>query len=106
MQVLVFIGLILWAVFGSPKKDVANWFYDYKPAPWETIDAFYYPDNNNLSKHSVAYGINSLDECRRWASGQAAANNDPYFTRSSFLCWIGKTGEEFAGMKVYRTNAR
>lgn len=103
---LIAVVLILWAVFGSPLKDIANWFYEYEPAPWETVDAFYYYDNKNPAKHSTAYGIKSLDECRRWASGQAAMNNDPYFTRSSYLCWIGKTGEQFAGMEVYRTNAR
>ncbi|MEY4209369.1 MAG: hypothetical protein RLZZ20_2521, partial [Pseudomonadota bacterium] len=25
---------------------------------------------------------------------------------ASYLRWIGKTGDEFAGMPVYRTNAR
>jgi hypothetical protein len=106
MPAFIAIGMILWAIFGSPKKDLANWLYEYEPAPWETVDAFYYPDNNNLAKHSAAYGLKSLDECRKWVSGQAAAYNDPNFSRSSYLCWIGKTDEEFAGMKIYRTNAR
>ncbi len=106
MPTFIVIAVILWAIFGSPKKDIANWFYEYEPAPWETVDAFYYPNNNNLTKHSAAYGLKSLDECRRWAFGQAAADNDSYFSRSSYLCWIGRTNEEFAGMKVYRTNAK
>jgi hypothetical protein len=78
---------------------------------WARCIKFQMPGCINLHvpvtiNHSVAYGVKSLDECRRWAAGQAIANNDPYFSRSSYLCWIGKTGEEFAGMPVYRTNAR
>ncbi len=99
-------ALILWAIFGSPMHDLAEWFYKYKPAPWEKVDAIYYPDNDNRAKHSIAAGLSSLDECRTWANSQASADNDPYFIRSSYLCWIGKTNEEFAGMQVYRTNAK
>ena len=106
MQAFFVIGLILWSIFGSPKKNLADWFYEYEPAPWEAVDAFYYSDNNNLAKYTASYGMKSLDDCRVWASGQATAQNDPYFARSSYLCWIGKTGDEFAGMQVYRTNAR
>ncbi len=103
---LVVIALILWAIFGSPLKTVANRFYEYEPAPWETVDAFYYYDNRDLAKHSSAHGLKTLDECRSWANGQAAMNRDLAFERSSYLCWIGKTGEQFAGKDVYRTNAR
>lgn len=99
-------ALILWAIFGSPKHDLADWFYKYEPAPWETVDAFYYPDNNNLAKYSGAYGLKTLDECRDWATRQAIAHNDGFFYHSSYLCWIGKTDKEFAGMQVYRTNAK
>ncbi len=54
MQALFVIGLIIWAILGSPKKNLAEWFYEDEPAPWETVDAFYYADNHNLAKHTAS----------------------------------------------------
>ena len=43
MHYLVILILIFWAVFGEPKKNIANSFYEFEAAPWETVDAFFIP---------------------------------------------------------------
>lgn len=40
----------LWFWLGDPPKDAANWFWPDSPAPWEQVDAVYYPDNSDLTK--------------------------------------------------------
>lgn len=103
---LIVVALIIWAVLGSPKKDVANWFYKDKAAPWETVDAFYYPDRSNLNKVEMAYGLKSVEACRDWVYFQASLHRDPGMNRSSYGCGIGRLSEAHYGIPVYRTDTR
>ena len=51
---LITIGIGLWFFLGEPAKDVANWFWENSAAPWEEVDAFYYPNRSNLTVHKEA----------------------------------------------------
>ena len=105
MQWLLLLGLGGWAIFGSPTKDVANWFWSNEAAPWETVDAFYYPDRNDLSRDQRAYGLESVDACRAWVNGVAHSHNDIGIRRGSYECAVGYL-EDFGDLRVYRTTVR
>lgn len=64
MPLIILIAIGLWFWFGDPLKTVANWFWESNAAPWETVDAFYYPNRNDLTQFQKMPGLNSVDECR------------------------------------------
>jgi len=101
MQIFILIIIGLWFWLGNPKNDVANWFYSNEPAPWETVDAFYYPNNSNLSDYRVMSGLSDAQACRSWVSQMAALNGDPNMQRSSYECGAGKPTIKY-GLNVYR----
>lgn len=105
MPVIILIGVALWFIFGSPPVTVANWFWENDAAPWETVDAYYYPDRSDLSKHQAFSGLASVQACRDQVFAMAAINNDPSMVRGSYECGIQKTGE-FGTMSVYRATVR
>src|SRR5689334_10257410 len=101
LRYLVFAGLAVWAVLGSPINYAAGVFWPAKPAPWEAVDAYYYPDPSNLSVHKAALGVGSLDACRSWVRAMAAVNSDPGVTRGDYECGVGKL-QMLGDMTVYR----
>lgn len=103
LALAVFVG---WVMLGSPANDVAGWFWSEGPAPWEGVDAFYYPDRSRLSVHEQRLDVGSLDVCRRWAYAAAAAKNDPRLQRGDYECSVGFMRELGDGMKVYRITVR
>ena len=98
-------ALCLWALFGSPTNDLAGVFWSQRPAPWEAVDAFYYPDRHNLSIHRAAYNLGSLDGCRSWVRPMGQTNADPSLTRGDYECGIGKL-RELGDLTVYRITVR
>jgi hypothetical protein len=105
LRYLAFGGLCAWAVFGTPNSDLAGLFWGKGPAPWESVDAFYYPNRHNLSVHRAAHNVGSLDGCRAWVRKAARADADPALTRGDYECGVGKL-EPFGGMTVYRITVR
>ena len=101
MPIVILIVVVFWGILGTPKKDVANWLYKNKPAPWEKVDAIYYPDRTNLRQQKVAEGLNSLDECRDWVYSQAASHGDYGMRRGDYECGVGRIDAYF-GLPVYR----
>ena len=65
-------GALAWFAIGTPASDVASWIWGDRPAPWETVDAFYYPNRNNLSHDERRLNVGSLDACRAWVAATAA----------------------------------
>ena len=105
---IVFIGgLCLWFVFGEPSTTVANMFWRYEKAPWETVTAVYYEDVHSAfsqREFSLA-GLASIQACRDYAE-QMAAKRPPGDAREwGYLCFMGEPRFEY-GMRIYRTNAR
>lgn len=50
----------LW-YFGTPFKTAAEVFWPNSPAPWETVEAYYYP---NEFRHGLPIESESLAKCR------------------------------------------
>ncbi|RWF20532.1 hypothetical protein [Mesorhizobium sp.] len=103
--VLVIIGLGGWFAFGDPPSTVAGWWWPETSAPWETVDAFFYPDRNNLYLVQEQDGLKSLQACRDWVSAAAYANGDPTMSRSDYECGLGKS-EPYGTLKLYRNTVR
>lgn len=83
-------GLVLiWLVFGSPLSTAANLFWKEGPAPWETIDAYYYPDRYDLSVDISRLDVSSIRACRDWVYATAATKGDPNLERGDYECAIG-----------------
>ncbi len=102
MPLLILFAVGLWFFFGDPPETVANTFWPEDAAPWETVDAFYYPNRNDLSDFRKVSGLQSVDECRDAVSSMAATYNDSSFTRGDYECGI-EIVDNFYGMNVYRT---
>lgn len=100
---LLLVGL--WFLIGSPGNVAARLFWPESPAPWEQVDAYYYPDAGDLSRSVRKPDVGGIAGCRAWASGVAAANGDPRFERSEYECGIGEVDANWPG-KVYRITAR
>jgi hypothetical protein len=88
-------------VSDEDRHTVANWWWPETAAPWETVDAFYYPNKSNLYLVQEQGGLESVDACRDWVRGAAFANGDPEMTRGDYECGIGKP-EPYGSLKVYR----
>ena len=55
-------------------SDIAGWVWRNSPAPWETVDALYYPTRNNLSHDERRLNVGSIDGvARRWLELQLSA---------------------------------
>ncbi len=73
------------------------------PAPWEEVDAFYYPDASDLTAHEESRKVGNLEACRDWAFGRAELYGDPDMRRSTYECGIGPhKRSDFGGLTVYR----
>jgi hypothetical protein len=90
---------------GEFSEERGEWFWKDGPAPWETVDAFYDPDRNDLFTMETAQGFANLDGCRGWVRVAATTRNDPGLLRGDYECGVGKP-EPFGAVSVYRITAR
>lgn len=97
--------IIHYLIFGSFRRDAGNFFWPDDVAPWETVDAFYYPDARDPSRFESANGLEDKDQCRSWAQAAALRNQDPDFSEGDYECGIGKL-DQFGSVTVYRIIAR
>ncbi|WP_299821237.1 hypothetical protein [uncultured Jannaschia sp.] len=105
MPIIVILIVGAWFVFGDPPKTVANWFWSDGAAPWEEVDAYYYPDRSNLTSYQAGPGLRSVQECRDWVNAAAAANGDASLVRGDYECAVEQV-DSFAGGPVYRLTVR
>lgn len=105
MRLIIFAALLGWFIFGSPTKNVADWIWANEAAPWETVDAFYYPRRSDLTVWRSMLGLNSVEDCRAWVSEEAARNGDGGLAWGDYECAVGKLGAR-AGLTVYRATVR
>ena len=107
MRVGWIVGAVIlaWFALGSPMSDIAGWIWEDQPAPWESVDAFYYPNRSNLAKSERSLNVGSLEACRWWASKTAARNNDPEIRRGDYECGVGYL-RDLGDLRVYRVTAR
>lgn len=76
MKKILLLSLIMLLAGCSPEAVVADAFWEDEPAPWEEVDAFYYPNKHNLNIVESQPGLKTLDECRAWVQDRADQNND------------------------------
>ena len=105
MPILILIVAGAWFFWGDPPKTVANWFWEYEAAPWETVDAFYYPNRNNLSKYQKVSGLGSVESCRTAVYSMASNYGDVSLIRGDYECGIEVVGN-LGGIDIYRTTTR
>lgn len=84
---------------------IAGWFWPKSPAPWETVDAFYYPSKTNLPIDRREYDMPSMESCRRWVFQQAALNGDPKLERGDYECGVGLV-RNVGDLRIYRLSLR
>lgn len=105
MPLILLILVGAWFLFGSPSKTAANWFWPDREAPWETIDAFYYPNREDMSVFLRLSGLGNAQECRDWVFSMASIEEDPGMLRGDYECGVGFI-EDFGGMSVYRLTVK
>lgn len=105
MPILIIAGVALWFLFGDPPKTVANMFWADDAAPWETVDAYYYPGRGDLSIHQSQRGLSSVQRCRDWAYRAAAINGDAALSRGDYECGV-EVVDSFGTLPVYRITVR
>lgn len=103
--VILLIIVALWFLLGNPASNVANVFWPGRPAPWETVDAFYYPDRDDLTVSEAAYALPDIQTCREWVRFSAVARGDPELARGDYECGFGYL-ETMGTVRVYRDTAR
>ena len=84
MPLIILLAIGVWFMFGDPPKTVVNWFWESDAAPWETVDAFYYPNRNDLTQFQKMPGLNSLDDCRNSVRSITAKNGDSGIIRGDY----------------------
>ncbi|WP_141245827.1 hypothetical protein [Mesorhizobium sp. WSM3862] len=102
LPMLFLLGIGAWFLFGDPGKTVANWWWPNDAAPWETVDAFYYPNVGDLSIVQQKHGLKDVQACRDWVSAAAYIARDPMMTHSDYECGLGKPKDYQGMMNVYR----
>jgi len=100
---IAILSLLIWAALGDPVQTVANWLWPRSPAPWESVDAIYYPDKANPLVSVDNQDVGSLTRCRAWVIS-VAKQNDPGLQRSDYQCGIGHRYSE--GLNIYRLVVR
>lgn len=81
--------LVLWVLFGHPLSFIANTFWSESNAPWEKVDAFYYPDASDLSVWESQVDVGSIQECRDWVENSASKNGDEDLRQGDYECGVG-----------------
>ena len=103
----IFLALGLFGLSGcdNPAQTVADWFWPSSAAPWEEVDAVYYPDKENLWNYERRRNVGSLADCRTWVRAEAMRFNDPILQRGDYECGVGRLGGA-GGVDVYRLSVR
>ncbi len=72
----------------------------------DTVDAYYYPDKNDLSQHRSFLDVGSVEKCRVAVFHAATLNGDPRMLRGDYECAIGRTGDSLGDIKIYRETVK
>jgi hypothetical protein len=72
----------------------------------DQVDAVYYPDKNNLTKHQFFPNVGTVENCQVVVFQAASKNNDPNLERGDYECGVGPTGDSVGDVKVYKETRR
>jgi len=82
------IVLIVWILSAAPGF-LAGIFWSDSNAPWEKVDAFYYPDASDLTECESQMDVGSVQACRDWVEDSATEKGDPNMERGDHECGVG-----------------
>jgi hypothetical protein len=105
MRIIILIFIALWIIFGNVPMNIADIFWQEEAAPWERVDAFYYPDRNNLTMYRKMPDLKSVDECRAWVRSSSALSGDDGLYRGDYECGIGIL-DNSGSYSIYRNTVR
>ena len=100
---IAILSLLIWAAIGDPVQTVTNWLWPRSPAPWESVDAIYYPDKAHQLVSVDNQDVGSLTRCRAWVIS-VAKQNDPGLQRGDYQCGVEHRYSE--GLNIYRLMVR
>jgi len=101
MRVVLMIAAAFTLTGCNPKNEVASLFWPESPAPWETVDAYYYPDADRMWELERLEGFATVSACKVWAWDQAMVRGDTMMKRGAYECGFGAYG--YLGLKpIYR----
>jgi hypothetical protein len=72
----------------------------------EQVDAFYYPNKEDLTNHEFFPNVGSLENCREVVRQAAAKRNDPNFEIGDYECGVGPNGDKLGEIKIYRETTK
>ena len=72
----------------------------------EQVDAYYYPNKNDLTKRLFYANVGSVENCRAVIQKVATANHDPNIERGDYECGVGPTGQTLGDITVYKQTVR
>ena len=98
VAVVVALALVSLSGCDNPASTVANWFWPNSAAPWEEVDAVYYPNKYDLTVYQLGRDVGSLENCRAWVGAKAVRYNDPNLERGDYECGVGR----LSGHKPWR----
>jgi hypothetical protein len=105
ISILGILGLIVWGALGNPTQTIAGWIWPHSLAPWESVDAFYYPDKSNLSVSLENHDVGGLAQCRTWVYSVARKQKDPQLERGDYHCRVGQLDAQ-GSLNSYRFTVR
>ncbi len=101
LTILAIIAGAVWWALSISKNTLAGWFWPDDAAPWETVDAYFYPNRSDLTVHLERSGLASVTECRAWVQREAEKRQDAQMLRGDYECAVGRLQSSY-GMNVYR----
>lgn len=104
-QVVVLVGIGAWFYFGHPLATLANIIWREHAAPWEQVDAAYYPSRHDLTVSETEFNVGSVRACRQWVYARAAANGDERMRVGDYECGIGPRPHYALGT-IYRVTVQ
>lgn len=72
----------------------------------DQVDAFYYPNRNDLMVFEVVYDVGDIDACRAAVYALAAERGDPQLVRGDYECGVGPTDKSLGDIRVYKETVK
>lgn len=77
------------------------------PGIWcDQVDAFYYPNKNDLTVFEAAYDVGDIEGCRAAVYALAAERGDPQVVRGDYDCGVGPTDTSLGDIRVYKETVK
>ena len=72
----------------------------------DVVNAYYYPNKNNLTYHQLFANVGSVENCRLVVRDAAAKRGDPDLVRGDYECCVNPTGEKLGEITICNETVR